>query len=144
MGVYSSIIEKLLINIEIKKLKKKQDLVFENISKYEFFKELRNISKFAGNYQKKNNIISQIEVIKTGKNSKLRKIKKINKNLFELIIESKNLKTSTKFLSPSLNFFDKKVYFDKKIKEIEILMRKKVINYEKILFFPLNLILQLL
>ena len=56
LGVYSSIIEKLVINIEIKKLKKKQDLVFENISKYEFFKELRNISKFAGNYQKKNNI----------------------------------------------------------------------------------------
>ena len=127
LGVYSSIIEKLLINIEIKKLKKKQDLVFENISKYEFFKELRNISKFAGNYQKRNNIISQIEVIKTGKNSKLRKIKKINNNLFELIIESKNLKTSTKFLSPSLNFFDKKVYFDKKIKEIEILNNEKKI-----------------
>ena len=60
LGVYSGIIEKLLINIEIKKYKKKQDLVFENISKNEFLKKLRNISKFAGNYQKKNNIISQI------------------------------------------------------------------------------------
>ena len=74
MGVYSGIIEKLLINIEIKKFKKKQDLVFENISKMNFL-EPRNISKFAGNYQKRNNIISQIEVIKTEKNSKLRKLK---------------------------------------------------------------------
>lgn len=127
LGVFSGIIEKIIINIEIKKNKKKQDLVFENISKNEFFKELKNISKFVGNFQKKNNIISQIEIVKNEKNSKLMKIKKINKILFELTLENKNLKTSTKFLSPSLKYFDKKVNLDKKLKDIEILSKEKKI-----------------
>ena len=54
LGVFSGIIEKLFINIDVKKYNKKQNLVFDNIPKNEFFKRLRNISKFAGNYQKKN------------------------------------------------------------------------------------------
>jgi hypothetical protein len=127
LGVFSGIIEKIIINIEIKKNKKNQDLVFENISKIKFFKVLKNISKFVGNFQKKNNIISQIEIVKNEKNSKLKKIKKINKILFELTLENKNLKTSTKFLSPSLNYFDKKVNLDKKLKDIEILSKEKKI-----------------
>ena len=100
LGVFSDIINKLLINIEIKKYKKNKNLIFKNITKNEFFRELRNISKFVGNYQKKNNIISQIEIASTEKNSVSRKIKKINKNLIELYTENKNLKTLTKFISP--------------------------------------------
>lgn len=127
LGVFSDIINKLLINIEIKKYKKNQYLVFKNIAKNEFFRELRNISKFVGNYQKKNNIISQIEIASTEKNSVSRKIKKINKNLIELYTENKNLKTLTKFISPSLNFSDNKIYFDKKLKDEEILSKEKKI-----------------
>ena len=127
LGVFSGIIEKLFINIDVKKYNKKQNLVFDNIPKNEFFKRLRNISKFAGNYQKKNNIISQIEITKIEKNLRSRKIKRINKNLFELIIESKYLKSTTKFLSPSLNFIDKKVYLDKKLKDLKISSKEKKI-----------------
>ena len=127
LGVYSGIIEKLFINIDVKKYNKKQNLVFDNISKNDFFKRLRNIPKFSGNYKKKNNIISQIEITKTKKNLRSNKIKKINKNLFELIIKSKNLKSTTKFLSPSLNFIDKKVYLDKKLKDLKISSKEKKI-----------------
>ena len=90
-----------------------------------FLENLRNISKFVGNYQKKNNIISQIEIASTEKNSVSRKIKKINKNLIELYTENKNLKTLTKFISPSLNFSDNKIYFDKKLKKDEEILSKE-------------------
>ena len=125
--MYSGIIEKIFINIELKKQNNKKKTIFQKFSEKEFFTELKNISKSVGNFQNKINIISQIDIEFTKKFSKSNKVKKINSSLYELKIDNKNFSSSTKFLSLSSSFSEKKIFFDKKLENFKIVTNPKKI-----------------
>ena len=127
LGVFSGIIEKIFITIELKKQNNKKKTLFKKFSEKEFFTELKNISKSVGNFQNKINIISQIDIEFTKKFSKSNKVKKINSSLYELKIDNKNFSSSTKFLSLSSSFSEKKIFFDKKLENFKIVTNPKKI-----------------
>ena len=124
---YSGMTEKILIFIELKKNNKKEDYLTKNISEKEFITKLMQISKSVGNFKKRINIISQIDISYTSRNSKSKKVQEINSSLHKLTISGKNLYTVTRFFSFPSKYSEKKIYYNSELHNKKLFSNSKKI-----------------